>query len=166
MSGKIIDLVILAILVVYGFLGYKRGFIKSTIKIISMFASFIIAVFLMDPVSIMLKDMGIYSMFGNAIKSVTNLNKIQEGVSKSVNIFPDSTIGNFLNNIATTGGKLVFDNMAQGVTGFILNILIFVGIFLLLKLLFVLITNILDKIMSLPFLKIINKTLICSCAVY
>lgn len=156
---NILDAVIIIIILIFGFLGYKRGLVLSIISLTSVILSFIAAkLFYVDLAANIASNTELDTKInlyitaklnaaypgGNVAVSAGNSNSpIQWIVTKLFH--SDTIISNTVNSIASQ------------ITAVILNILAFVILFVAVLILIKLIGLILNKLSKLPVLNFINK---------
>lgn len=154
---NLVDIVILAVVLVFGLLGFRRGLVKSIFSLAGAIVAFIIARIF-------------YLSFALTLTKKTSWDtKISTWVYErlmasypSGNITLDQTPSSF----KWIFSKLFSENPAQydtvqafsnGVSAFVMNILAFVIIFVAIVILIGLLGILLDKVMKLPGLSFVNK---------
>ena len=117
------DIIVAAIVLVFAAIGFKKGFIRSIVGIISLGASFVLAWVLYPVVSDLLVVVG--------LKSVV-FEKIQSSVGTYMNGTGDlSGIPVFLREAAESGIQTAVQTASENATVMILNILSFVIVLIL-----------------------------------
>lgn len=148
--GFIVDLIILAIILLFTFLGYKRGLIKVAIKLCTFFIAIIIAFILYKPVSnVVVENTGIDESIENTIISRI----LPEGLSVNDEIDMQNNLPNFiLKNSENTVASIAtsFSNMLIETSCLLI-------IFIATKIILKFITALADLIAKLPILKQFNK---------
>jgi len=148
----LVDLILIAIIALFTFIGYKQGLVKSVIKIMSFFIAIIISFILYIPIS-------------NAIIDNTNIDEnIKEAMVQK--ILPENTEANEDTKIDIQDSltqKLIGDanntvsEVAQAFTVKLIRVAVLLILFIVIKIVLRIVlalTSIIDKI---PGLKQINK---------
>ena len=147
----IFDLILIGIIALSTFIGYKQGLVKSAIKILSFFIAIIIALGLYKPVSnIVIKNTTIDESIKNAI-----IEKImpEEG-DKNAEISVDEKISTVIMKNATN----TIEGVAEAFSVKLIEIVILLLIYILAKIALKFVTILADLIAKLPILKQVNKT--------
>lgn len=151
----ILDIVLIIILLISAFIGYKKGLVGVVLSIVSLILSIILAVFLQGTVANYLySETGVGTMIESSIKTTieTELeNRLNTEVEENENKFIDMFFEP--EELATT----VVDESANKITMFILKGISFVGIFILVFIICYILRMILNIVFKLPILNSINK---------
>lgn len=151
----ILDIVLIIILLISAFIGYKKGLVGVVLSIVSLILSIILAVFLQGTVANYLySETGVGTMIESSIKTTieTELeNRLNTEVEENKNKFIDMFFEP--EELATT----VVDESANKITMFILKGISFVGIFILVFIICYILRMILNIVFKLPILNSINK---------
>lgn len=142
----ILDLIIILIIALFTFIGYKQGLVKVAIKILSFFIALIIAVML-------------YKVIGNMIINNTSIDdKIESTIIEKIGaqnyedklaMIPDSLIEE---------GENTVNNISIDIAQKIIYTLTFILLFIISKLLLKFVTVLTDLITKLPIIKQFDKT--------
>ena len=142
----VLDLIIIAIIALFAFIGYKKGLIKVAFGLISFILALIISVILYKPVSNFIIN---YTSIDNSIESI-----VEERLSS-----PDTTdeetqniVSNYYNNIKTASSSV----LAKGISKTIINIGCMIIVFIVTKLILLFFKFSGDLIAKLPLIKQIN----------
>ena len=151
----ILDIVLIIILLISAFIGYKKGLVGVVLSIVSLILSIILAVFLQSTVANYLyNDTGVGTMIESSIKTTieTELeNRLNTEVEENENKFIDMFFEP--EELAST----MVDESANKITMFILKGISFVGIFILVFIICYILRMILNIVFKLPILNSINK---------
>lgn len=141
--GIIVDIVLIAIVVLSAFLGYKKGLIELGTRVIAGILAFVVALILFKPV-------------GNLIINYTGIDeKIQSTIEeKSSGFINENTQSN---GIVNEVGNQIVSNQSRGVTLSIIYSVTATILFLLAKILLGIVVALLDFVARLPILKQFNK---------
>ena len=144
------DIVVIAIIALSTFIGYKQGLIKSAIKILSFFIAIIVALVLYKPVSsIIIKTTPIDDNIKNAmIEKIT-----PEGVKQDEEVEIPENIGLKIIGEATNTIEQIADAFAVKLIEIVTILLIYIIVKIALKF----VTALTDIITKLPLLKQANK---------
>lgn len=146
----VVDLIIIAIILLFTFLGYKRGFVKLAIKLCTFIIAVAVAFMLYKPIAnVIIDNTGI----DESIEKTITSNILPEGTSADEEIDLDMDLPsiilekseNTVHSIATSISTTIIE------TGSLL--IIFVAVKIILKF----VTIIADLIAKLPILKQFNK---------
>ena len=144
------DIVVIAIIALSTFIGYKQGLIKSAIKILSFFIAIIVALVLYKPVSsIIIKTTPIDDNIKNAmIEKIT-----PEGVKQDEEVEIPENIGLKIIGEATNTIEQIADAFAVKLIEIVTILLIYIIVKIALKF----VTALTDILTKLPLLKQANK---------
>ena len=161
MVGIILDVILIAIIALNIFIGYKKGLVKLAVGLIAVLASIIIAMLLYKPVSnVIIENTEIdenikSTIISNFTKDTesevedTSAEKTDDGFMKYIEKYVDDTVNKTKNEIVIEASEVISVK--------VINVCAFIGIFIIARLLMILLTFIADIIMSLPILKQFNE---------
>ena len=161
MIGIILDIILIAIIALNIFIGYKKGLVKLAVGLIAVLASIIIAMLLYKPVSnVIIENTEIdenikSTIISNFTKDTesevedTPTEKTDDGFMKYIEKYVDDTVNKTKNEIVIEASEVISVK--------VINVCAFIGIFIIARLLMILLTFIADIIMSLPILKQFNE---------
>lgn len=149
----IIDVVILGIIILCTFIGYKQGLIKVAVKLVSTLVAIIIALTLYKPVStLVIKNTNIDEQIQTAItnKILPEDSSLEDSKESQIDIssLPDLIISNSENTVKS---------ISETISTKIIELVIIIVLYLVSKLVLRFITILADLIAKLPILKQINK---------
>lgn len=146
----IFDIVVIAIIALCTFIGYKQGLVKSAIKILAFFIAIILAFVLYKPVSSLIIN---NTSIDDNIKSVM-IEKIKpEGTEKEQEIKIEDDIALRIMGEATN----TIEQIAETFTTKIIEVAVLLLIFITVKIALRFVTVLTDLITKLPLLKQVNK---------
>lgn len=153
--GIILDIIILLIMAISIFLGYKRGLVKVAVKLCAFLIAVIVTLVLYKPVS-------------NIIINNTELNEKIENViiengTRELEESNEEDNGNILENmeayvdntVAKTQNEIV-EKTAKQISVRSINLLVIVGLFIVTRLALILLVLISDFITNIPIIKQFN----------
>jgi uncharacterized membrane protein required for colicin V production len=150
--GIIVDLVVILVVVLFIFIGYKQGLIKSAVKILSFFIAIIIALMLYKPVSGFLIN---NTPLGESIRNgIVNSIPLPEGVSPEDEVDIVNTLPNMI--IEEGRGRVI--DVAQDIMVQIIETGTLIVLFIIIKFGLRFVTVLTDLITKLPILKQFDKT--------
>lgn len=156
----IIDIVIVAIIALCIFLGYKRGLTGSLLKILSFVLAIVIAFILFKPVSNLVIN---YTNWDDSLKTsieqfITEKTAASESEPESdlpqvIVDYIDETMAESVNEAK----EVAIENTAQSVTNLIINAGVWVAVFIIARILLIFIKFITALIARLPVIKQCDK---------
>lgn len=145
----IIDLIIVAIILLFTFLGYKRGLIKVAIKLCTFIIAIIVASVLYKPISnVVIENTGIDESIETAITDRI----LPEGAS----VDEEVELSNDLPSVILKNGENTVQSIATSFSNTIIEAVCFFIIFIAVKIILKFITALADLIAKLPILKQFN----------
>lgn len=140
----IIDLIVLGIILLSIFVGYKQGLIKSVVKLVAFAVAIIVAITLYKPISkVIINKTEIDDKINNAIIEKVNPNDEEQTVE----------VKNIFQKTATT----TVSEFAKVISVKIIEICVFIVLYIIAKFILRFITIIADLIARIPILKQFNK---------
>lgn len=157
----IIDLIIVAIIAISVFLGYKRGLTGSILKILSFVIAVIIAIILFKPVSnFVINNTLIDEKIEEAIVSTVADDVNEEGKVEEDTNLPQSIvdyINESVENAADDVKKTVVEQTAKDISITIINAAVAIILFIVARILLIFIKAITNLITELPIIKQVDK---------
>jgi len=158
----LIDLIIVALIALFTFLGYKKGLIKVAFKILSAIIAIIIALILFKPVSSLVINT---TQIDDNLK--TSISSKLQGIDLSVEITEEQAeetpkfMVDFINDYIADAAKNATQNIAETVstklTETIINAGVILGLYVVARILLIFARFLLEGIANLPFLKQFNE---------
>lgn len=146
----IIDLIVVVIILLFTFLGYKRGLIKLAIKLCTFVIAVIIAFMVYKPVAnIIIQNTELDETIENAIVNTI----LPEGSSTDDEI----NLSNDLPNIIVENSQNTVISIAHSISTTLIETTCLLIIFIVVKIVLKFVTFIADLIAKLPILKQFNK---------
>ena len=158
----IIDLIILAILAICIFFGYKNGLTKSIIKILSFVIAVVVAAIFFKPVSnLVIEKTEIDDNIKQAVINLVEKDVEEDGKVKEDTNMPKA-MANYINesieNAVSETKQTVVNNVAEGIATTAINVGVAVLLFIVARIILLVITALTDILTDLPVLKQIDKT--------
>ena len=156
MMGIILDIIIIAIMALSIFLGYKKGLVKVAVKLCAFLIAIIVSLAFYKPVS-------------NLIIENTELNEKIENViiengTKKIDENNEEEKTNFLENMqqyvditVTQTQNEIVENAAKEISVRLINVLVMIGLFIGTRLILIVLVLISDLITNIPIIKQFNK---------
>lgn len=153
----IADIVLIAIMALCIFLGYKRGLIKVAVRIISFFAALIIALILYTPISnYIIENTEIVPTLKNTIETKLYTKEENSGEqSENQNFIQsmESYINEYTDDIKENTSEVISEQVAITVV----KVGTWIGLFLISKILMLFVKLFADAIAEIPIIKQFNK---------
>lgn len=156
MVGIVLDVIVVAIIALNIFIGYKKGLVKLAVGLIAVLASIIIAAILYKPVSsLVIKNTEIDDNIKNSIienfsaKEDNTEEETDDGFVKYIEKYVDDAVNKTRNEIVVEASGVVAEK--------VINIVVALAIFIIARLVLILLVFVADAIMSLPILKQFNE---------
>lgn len=154
--GIILDIIIIALMAISIFFGYKKGLVKVAVKLCAFLIAVIVTLVFYKPVSKLIIE---NTELDNKIENV-----IIENGTKKLEESDEESKGNFLENMqeyiddtVTQTQNEIVQNAAKEISVRIINILVIVGLFIATRLVLILLVLISDLITSIPIIKQFNE---------
>ncbi len=154
--GIILDIIIIALMAISIFLGYKKGLVKVAVKLCAFLIAVIVTLVFYKPVSKLIIE---NTELDDKIKNV-----IIENGTKELEESDEESKGNLLENMqeyiegtVTQTQNEIVENAAKEISVRIINILVIVGLFVVTRLVLILLVLISDLITSIPIIKQFNE---------
>ena len=142
----LLDLIIVLIIVLFTFIGYKRGLVKTAINILSFFIALVISI-------------ALYKTVGNIVINNTEIDeKIEATITSKVTSENLEEKYEILPNALVETGENAVNDMAKALTEKIIYIGVFIILFVALKIVLVFVKILADLITKLPIIKQFDKT--------
>ena len=155
MLGIIFDIILVAIIALNVFICYRKGLVKLAVGLIAVIVAIIVSVVLYKPVSnIIIENTEIDENIENTI--IENFSAETDGEEDTDNGFMKYMEKYVNDSINKTRNQIVLE-ASNVIATKLINICVFLGIFIIARIVLILLTFIADIIMSLPILKQFNK---------
>lgn len=147
----IIDLIIVAIIALSTFIGYKQGLIKVAVKLVATLIAIIIAVTLYKPISALIIN---NTNIDEQIQSSITNKLIPEGSSETdeLSVNTDS-----LSDLIVSSSENTVNSISEVISIKLIQLIVMILLYIIVKILLKFITLLADLIAKLPILNQINK---------
>ena len=153
----IADIVIIAVMALCIFLGYKRGLIKVAVRIVSFFAALIIALVLYTPISnYIIENTEIVPTLKNTIEAKLYTEEKNEG-EDAENKNLSQTVGSYINEYTDEIKENTSEVISEQTAITVVRVGTWIGLFIVSKIIMLFIRVFADAIASLPIIKQFNK---------
>lgn len=160
----LVDIIILGIIALSIFIGYRRGLIKCAINVLSFFIAILVVILLTSPISnLIIKNTKIDDNIRAAISEKIDFNdvNVQEMKLSAENSNSPEVVRDHINNMVldltkTTTGT-VTEALAENITVIIINITVAIVLFVGTKFALMFVKVLADVIGRIPFIKQFNK---------
>ena len=142
----IVDIVLIAILVLAGFLGYKKGLVNTIFSVVAFFISIILSFILYTPVA-------------NFINNNTQLNPKIEAIviEKLQSEENDNAEYNIIKNLEDSAKDVAIKETSKQVAMLGVNLVSIICVYLVARIVLILLKNVINGIASLPVIKQFNE---------
>ena len=162
--GIILDIVIIAIMALSIFLGYRKGLVKIAVKLCAFLIAIIVSIVFYKPVSNIIinntqLDEKIESVIiekGSIKIEEDEIRKDEQGEQQTNESFLENVQGYVEETVAETQNELI-KKAAKEISGRLINIIVIVGLFIITRLILILLVLISDVITNIPIIKQFNK---------
>lgn len=162
--GLIVDVIILVIIALSVFIGYKRGLIKCAINILSFFIAIIVVILLTTPISnCIINNTKIDDNIKTTISEKINFSnvdveelKLNENNSNSPEVVRDY-INNMMTDLTKDATNNVADALAENISVMIINVAVAVILFIVTKFALIFVKALADILGRIPLIKQFNK---------
>lgn len=159
----LIDILVVLIIVLFAFLGYKKGFMKLALGIISFFAATLIAVILYKPVSNAIinntdvDDIIKTKISGSILKRNPDIEKADEIIVSEENpSFINDYITKNIEDIKTKKGTEIIETLSGALAKSIITLATFIVLFIVTKLIILILNVFIGFVEKIPFIKQFN----------
>ena len=160
--GIIIDLIIVAILAICIFFGYKNGLTKSLIKILSFVIAVIVAAIFFKPVSnYIIENTEIDNNIRQAVIDTISHDVEEDGEVKEDSNLPRAMVDYINNSVKTAVNETkntVVNTVADNIAVTAINVGTAVGIFIIARIILLVISALSNILTDLPIIKQFDKT--------
>jgi len=143
----IIDLILIAVISLFTFIGYKRGLIKVAFGLVSFILAILISVILYKPVSLLIIN---YTTLDDTIESAVEERLDSPDIS---NEETNNIVSNYYNNIKNSTTNVI----ADGISKTIINVGCMIIVFIIAKIILLFFKFTGDLIAKLPLIKQFNS---------
>ena len=158
----IVDLIILGILGISIFFGYKKGLTKCIIKIFSFLIAVVVSVILFKPVSnFVIKNTQIDDKIKESIINLVGDDIEENGEVKEDTSLPQAMveyINKTIQETASEAKESVVVVVAEGISSTAINIGVAIGLFILIRIALIFVSALSNLITDLPIIKQFDKT--------
>jgi len=147
----IIDLIIIAIIALSTFIGYKQGLIKVAVKLVATIIAIVVAITLYKPISSLIID---NTNIDEQIQSSITNKLIPEGSSETdeLSLNTDS-----LSDLIISSSENTVNSISEVISIKLIQLIVIILLYIIVKILLKFITLLADLIAKLPILNQINK---------
>ncbi len=158
----IIDLILIGIILLSTFLGYKKGLIGVAFKILSFIIAIIITLILYRPISnYIINNTEFAKAIENTIVEKLSSTEIENGKIKEENTNLPNVIVNHINqqitNTVDATKEAVIKSVAKELAQTAINLIVIIAIYVLTRIILLLAKAILEAVAELPIIKQFNE---------
>ncbi len=148
MTLNYIDIVVVVIIAFFSAWGYKRGFVKSIVGILSLATSFILAWLMYPIISQLLETFGVKTAIYESIQNVLYENMQNNSIE---------TLPKFLQNAVIQGQQGIVDSAALGAAKMVLDIASFIVVLILSRVIIWIAKKLLIVVSQMPIISFFNR---------
>ena len=157
----IIDLIILALIILCVFFGYKKGLTKCVIKILSFVIALVVAFVLFKPISsFIINNTTIDDNIRNSIVELVQDDVSETGEVKEDSNLPQSMV-NYINKEITNSveqtKETVVNAVADQISKIAVNVCVAIGLFIIARVALIFVSAISSLVTDLPIIKQVDK---------
>lgn len=142
----ILDLIVILVIALFTFIGYKQGLVKTAIKILAFFIALVVSLMLYKTIgNVIMKNTQVDEQIQNTIVSKV----LPEDYEEKLEVLPDALV---------ESGETTVNELAKNVTEKIIYGVVFIVLFVVLKIALKFVTLLTDLITKLPVIKQFDKT--------
>ena len=152
----IIDVILVALVALFTFIGYKQGLVKAAIKILSFVIAIVVTLILYKPIStIIINNTSIDDKINNTIVSNVSIKEeeSEQNTEKSNNIVKEN-----LSNRIIAGANNKVEDVSKSFTTKLIEIAVMILLYFTTRIILKFVSKLSDLVTDLPILKQINKT--------
>lgn len=158
----IIDLILIGIILLSTFLGYKKGLIGVAFKIVSFIIALIVTLILFKPISnYIITNTELANTIENTIVEKLSTTQIEEGKIKEESTDLPNVVVDYINGGIQSGVNQAKDSVvkvvAHNLTETAISIIVMIGIFIITRLILLFAKAILDAVSEIPIVKQFNE---------
>ena len=142
----VLDLIVILVIALFTFIGYKQGLVKPAIKILAFFIALVVSLMLYKTIgNVIMKNTQVDEQIQNTIVSKV----LPEDYEEKLEILPDALV---------ESGETTVNELSKNVTEKIIYGVVFIVLFVVLKIALKFVTLLTDLITKLPVIKQFDKT--------
>lgn len=154
----IIDLIVISVLLLSTFLGYKKGLIEVAFKILSFIIAIIITLILYRPISnFIINNTEFAKTIENTITEKLSASEIEEGQIKEEKTDLPNVVVNYINkeisNAVDNTKDAVVGTVAKELSKSLINLIVIISLYTITRLLLIFAKVILEAVSELPIIK-------------
>lgn len=153
--GMILDIILIALLVLAFFIGYKKGFVKSVWKITALILTIALIFILKAPAVKFLSGTNLAATINTKISE-----SLPQGggvdIAQTLNL-PEFLRGEVDSQITTEQGLPISDTVNSSLTSLFITIIACIGLFIIIRLILAAVFMIITAVTELPLIKGVNK---------
>lgn len=151
--GILIDIILIIIILISTFLGYKKGLVKLGAKLFAGILAIIITLILFRPVSNMIiKNTALDEKLENII-----VNKTEDAIDENSKVSDNKYIQGAADNATNQVKEEILPEQAKNISINIINIMSAIILFIVVKIILSIIISLADAVANLPILKQFNE---------
>ena len=160
--GIILDIIIIAVIALSIFLGYRKGLVKIAVKLCAFLIAIVVSLVFYKPVSNLIIDNTQLdekiesTIIENGTKEIEEKEDSNQNEQENNEKFLENVQGYVDEKVTETQNEFV-EKTAKEISDRLINIVVIVGLFIITRLILILLVLISDLITSIPIIKQFNK---------
>ncbi len=142
-----IDILTAALIILFIFVGYKNGFLKSVYRVAAFAVGIFLAYILYEPAKNILTDLGFMNKISGIIKDLNNSYAEEHRIRLGEEILPG-----YMKSMVANGQVSLSDALNGFITTMVINILTFLLIFISVRILIAIVGKLLRIVSKLPII--------------
>lgn len=148
--GIIIDIILICILALTIFLGYKKGLVKVVFKVLAFLIALILTIILYRPITnIVINNTELDEKIANVIIEKGTVEVDDSAENKTLDKYVENTKKNIQNDVVNTTAKSVSENLV--------GIIVMIALFIALRIALMILAIFANSLAELPIVKQFNK---------
>lgn len=143
------DFIVIAIIAIFAIFGYKRGFLRSIVGMLSLIASIALAWMLYPVVTDLFISLGLSNIVFEEIQSVMSSHI---GNTEQISALPQ-----FMREAAAAGSAGIIASTATALTETVMNIISFIAVLIIARIIIWIAQKLLIVISKMPLISFVNK---------
>ena len=154
--GIILDIILIAIMALSIFFGYKKGLVKVAVKLCAFLIAVIVTLIFYKPVSnLIIENTQLDEKIENIIIE-NGTKELEESEEENKENFLEN-MQNYVDDTVTEAQNEIVESVANEVSVRLINIIVIIGLFVATRLLLIVLVLISDLITSIPIIKQFNE---------
>ncbi len=143
------DFIVIAIIAIFAIFGYKRGFLRSVVGMLSLIASIALAWMLYPVVTDLFTSLGLSNI---VFEEIQNVMSSHIGSTEQISALPQ-----FMRAAASAGSAEIIASTAAALTETVMNIISFIAVLIIARIIIWIAQKLLIAVSKIPLIGFVNK---------